>query len=372
MLSVQQKALQIAIQIHVPAVIWGSSGIGKSASFRALGAPLGAAVVVEPLASKEPSDFTGLPVVIDGVVRFVPTAWAKNVQKLAKENLWVLVVLDELNRVYPMVQNAALAVISDHRIGEEILPANVSFAVAANPPGQGNSAVELDIALANRFIHITWRASAKVWTEGMLSGWQNIEVLKVPVNWREQYYADAVKLVTDFITAVPSALENEPTEATPQNRAWPSPRTWDYATQLLAAAFAVHAEPALMREVIKSAVGDATTKEFWQWYTKRNLLAPEVVLENPLGIELPGKSYQLFMLVDAIIDAVRTNATEYRYAQAWKLLERIANEGKKEVSAGVAIPLARLGRQHQFPPPKNIQLFADTIQRITAELESEE
>ncbi|MGH3842597.1 MAG: AAA family ATPase [Pseudonocardiaceae bacterium] len=80
--AVVREALTVSVAAGVPVVLWGSPGTGKTSVVRALGASLGCPVEVVIGSLREPSDFAGLPVVVDGGVRMGgtslhrwPTGW---------------------------------------------------------------------------------------------------------------------------------------------------------------------------------------------------------------------------------------------------------------------------------------------------------
>ena len=61
----------------VPVLLWGSPGTGKTSAVVALGEALGWPVETVIGSIREPSDFAGLPVVVDGSVHLSPPGWAR-------------------------------------------------------------------------------------------------------------------------------------------------------------------------------------------------------------------------------------------------------------------------------------------------------
>ncbi len=66
------QALAVSVTAGVPVLLWGSPGTGKTSVVRALGESLGWPVEVVVGSIREPTDFAGLPVVVDGGVRLAP------------------------------------------------------------------------------------------------------------------------------------------------------------------------------------------------------------------------------------------------------------------------------------------------------------
>src|ERR1700735_4273062 len=124
------EALSISVQAGVPVLLWGSPGTGKTSVVRALGESLGWPTEVVIGSIREPADFAGLPVVINGAVQMAPPLWAR---RLA-EGGHGLLFLDELTTAPPAVQAAMLRVVLERVVGDLALPEGVRIVAAANPP----------------------------------------------------------------------------------------------------------------------------------------------------------------------------------------------------------------------------------------------
>lgn len=111
-MSSVSEALSISVQAGVPVLLWGSPGTGKTSVVRALGEALGWPTEVVIGSIREPADFAGLPVVIDGAVQMAPPLWAR---RLAASGHGLL-FLDELTTAPPAVQAAMLRVVLE-RVG---------------------------------------------------------------------------------------------------------------------------------------------------------------------------------------------------------------------------------------------------------------
>src|SRR5918911_3498866 len=125
------EALAVAVSARVPVLLWGSPGTGKTSAVSALGHALGWPVEVVIGSIREPSDFAGLPVVIDGAVRLAPPVWA---QRLCEAERGLL-FLDELTTAPPAVQAAMLRVVLERVVGDVRLPAAGGRVAAGEPPG---------------------------------------------------------------------------------------------------------------------------------------------------------------------------------------------------------------------------------------------
>ena len=74
--DVAAGAMAVAVGSGIPVLLWGAPGTGKSSVVRDLAERLGWPCEVVIASIREPSDFAGLPVVVDGGVRFAPPTWA--------------------------------------------------------------------------------------------------------------------------------------------------------------------------------------------------------------------------------------------------------------------------------------------------------
>jgi MoxR-like ATPase len=150
--EVTNEALAIAVMAKVPVLLWGSPGTGKTSAVRALGESLGWPVEVVIGSIREPSDFAGLPVVVDGMVAMAPPSWARRLAAAERG----LLFLDELTTAPPAVQAVMLRVVLERVVGDVALPDGVRVVAAANPPEEAADGWELAPPLANRLVHLEW------------------------------------------------------------------------------------------------------------------------------------------------------------------------------------------------------------------------
>ncbi|WP_150254632.1 VWA-like domain-containing protein [Nocardiopsis deserti] len=127
--SAVRTALALAVRADLPVLLWGAPGTGKTSAVAALGRALELPVEVVVGSVREPSDFSGLPVVRDDGTWFAPPRWA---ERLAARGLGLL-FLDELTTAPPAVQAAMLRVVLERAVGDLDLPEGVRVVAAANP-----------------------------------------------------------------------------------------------------------------------------------------------------------------------------------------------------------------------------------------------
>src|SRR5947207_5839743 len=96
-------ALGTAVSARVPVLLWGAPGTGKTSAIRAMAAVKMWACETVIASIREPSDFAGLPIVVDGSVRFAAPTWAR---RLAAGDQPGILFLDEISTAPPAVQAA--------------------------------------------------------------------------------------------------------------------------------------------------------------------------------------------------------------------------------------------------------------------------
>jgi hypothetical protein len=357
----QEKVLAIALATDVPVLLWGEPGIGKTATIRSLGQSLGLHVETVIASLHEPSDFLGLPVpdLERDRTRFLPPEWFRRLEEAGTGILF----LDEISTAPPAVQAACLRLVLERSLGSRTLPPGVRIVAAANPPSLAAGGFELSPPAANRFCHIDWRApSAEAWAAGLLQGFPVPEI-PIPKDW-EKFLPLARSLVGGFILARPQLLLRVPEDPEQLGRAWPSPRSWEMASRMLAGALALDSQDeGLISLAVGSCVGLGPGQELAAFVIE-GLLDPREALENWEGIELPTRADRLFVLVGSVSGLVTQEQDKEKrselWIRAWKLFGRVQREtGQADVVLIGARPLfelyrslARSGKQLPIEPVK--------------------
>lgn len=333
-------AIQIAVQARIPVFLWGMPGTGKTKNTEAFSRILDERLWVVILSIREPSDQGGLPVIRPEGVTMEPPRWAKELVQ-AKHGI---VFFDEFNTAPPTTQSSALRVIYGGWAGDEKLPEDTSFIAAGNPPETSTGAYDLTSAIANRWVHFNWKPEPAAWCDGMVAGWPDPHVTRLPRNWQDMI-ATKRGIFASFIRIRPDLLDAMPEDPAAQGRAWPSRRTWDMSAILTAAAAAAgHPEKSeVTRKLISGCVGDSAAREFTNWYVKLDLRNPEEYLANPQDTPLPRRQDQVMATLDAIASASLDRRHKKkdqirRYEAAWVVIGRVARENKPDI----VIPAARV------------------------------
>jgi len=191
----------------LPIFIWGPPGIGKSSVVREVAKELGIGFIDLRLSLLESVDLRGLPRHENGKVM-----WSRPVF-IPEEGRGIL-FLDELNTALPDVQNAALQLLLDRRIGEHKLGDGWFMIAAGNSREDGAHVYQLSSAVVGRMAHL------KIGIEDVTSG----EAVDEWCEWAMRNDID--ERVISFIKNFPNMLlDMGPVKADPE-APYPSPRTW--------------------------------------------------------------------------------------------------------------------------------------------------
>jgi MoxR-like ATPase len=343
-----RAALAIAVGARVPVLLWGGAGLGKSSAVREMAAAAGLLCETVIASIREPSDFAGLPVVAeDGkAVSFAPPSWA---QRLSSAGRGVL-FLDEISTAPPAVQAALLRVVLERTVGDLSLPDDISVVAAANPPEQAADGWDISPPLANRFCHLDWDLQASEWADGILAGFTQPAVPALP---GPKMVAEAIAAranVGAFVAARPQLLHAHPGNESAAGRAWPSPRSWDMAARLLAAAQISGAAEKVVTLLVAGAVGPAAAAEFLAWREDLDLPDPETVLRDPASFRLPDRGDRAYAALAAVTAAVIANNTASRWEAAWQAIAAATRTSQSDIAVAAVRSLIAHRPEGAVPP----------------------
>jgi hypothetical protein len=350
-----------AVDAGVAPLLWGEPGIGKTSLLEHTFNRWGYDTQVITGNVREPSDFAGLPVrQDDGTVAFAPPSWAVQAHHADK----AVVVLDELSTSTPAVQAAMLRVVLDRIAGDFRLGDHVRFIAAANPPEQAADGYDLAPPLANRFLHLDVKADHDNWITGMTLGWDaatpDVSSLKVITEGVAQREAHMKSLVASYISHRPNMLSQVPTDAMTAGRAFPTPRTWDFAARVLAR---LHDNDNAARTLaLKGLIGEGAAREFLVWVREADLPNPAEVLKDPAVYSWSDTRIdRTFAVLNGVVAYVGTRDLNQRLVDAtFDVLVAAADCGRSDLTAAAWSRLQKVPGISEYQVPARFAAAVST------------
>lgn len=225
----------------LPILFEDEPGTAKSSVIEAYAVRCGLPCEVLSPGERGEGAFGVVPVPVKGIMTYPRPDWSDRMTECG------LVFVDEVTTAPKMLQAPMLGLVAAKRIGSHQLGPRVRVLGACNPVAQAANGHDLSPPLANRFGWIHWGApSVEEHTAYMLGaasghGGDAIDALAEETRVMEAWgpaYARAVGLETAFLGAMPDQKNRCPkANDASASRAWPSDRTWEYATRALAASY---------------------------------------------------------------------------------------------------------------------------------------
>jgi MoxR-like ATPase len=275
-----------------PAFIWGPPGVGKSAIVAQLAADRGLQLVDIRAPLLDPTDLRGIPAVVgDRAEWFAPSFLPREGAPPG------ILFFDELNAAPPIVQASLYQLVLDRRIGEYRLPDGWRIVAAGNREQDRSVVYRMPDALANRFVHLEFAPSFDDWRAWAVRRQLNPMVIAFLSLRRELLHK-------------PGSTE----------RAFPTPRSWEIAADILDAYGAGLAAD----DALAGTVGRGAAIEL-QKFIQSELSVAEIesVLAAPDTAPLPTKISSLYVLVSNIARRATDDAAR---AVAGRLLSRLPLE----------------------------------------------
>ena len=160
-------------EVDLPMLIFGSPGVGKSQQVHQAAGEDDLLIDLR-LNSLEAIDMRGLPIIKkDENKNPVAVEWfrpefltgEKGIVANGKRYTKGIVFLDELNTAQPSVQNPALQLVLDRKIGQHILPRSWYICAAANRAEDRAHTYPLSAALLDRFAIYDYSPDHHTWTK---------------------------------------------------------------------------------------------------------------------------------------------------------------------------------------------------------------
>lgn len=342
----------------LPLILWGFPGVAKSSIFRKLAKAWSMPIEVLSPSSRGEGAFGVTPVPKADRMTYPRPDWTDKFEGTGRG----IVFVDEMNLAASHYAGALLGLVQDRIIGSHRLGPKIRVVAAANPTdlAAASGGWDLSAPAANRLGHIDWTPpTAAEWCEWLLlsidedilsgeAGDAGDEEARVEAVWPEAW-AYARGIVTGFLTAHSSHLLSMPKNATDTGKAWPSPRTWEYATRAIASSECHRLTTAERDEFIAAFIGQGATLEFVSWLAKADLPDSAALLDGKVTWKHKKSRLDISTAVfgSAAATVVGTSHPEQKKARSevlWKLLSQAADDAPDII----IVPAKTLVRDRAF------------------------
>jgi hypothetical protein len=367
-MNATHEAISIALQADIPIIYWDTPGTGKSKFIDSLFRALHYENETVNANTKEPSDIGGIPIVVGKDCFLAAPGFVKRAADRAAKGEKTGIFFDDLSCATPVMQGALLAVILErHAADVKLDKCYVRMIAAANPIDCASGGFDFTPALANRFVHISGKFDAQEWAEGALGGFPDPVVRLLPENWKQDFLPAARAEVASYIhTNLAMANPPLPVDEVARGGAFPTPRSWEWAWTLLAAARSVGygIEHQVTGLLLSGAIGDGAAIGFLTYSRELDLPDPETLLEKPeLLNETRGD--RLYAILGSVVAAIISKPEPKRWVRAWDVLARACDLNNADVGAAAARSLMKAR-----PPRATIDAAAKSMGKFKPVLQA--
>jgi len=309
--------LAIVSQAGVPGLTEGVPGVGKSSVVFQWSRFLGRDLMYLIGSTHAPEDFSGIPFVSECKKFFMqtPPMWAA---RLARPG--AILFIDELTTVPPSVRAALLSMLTERRLGDLQIHPDTMILSACNPSHMAPNASPLERSMANRFFHWGWEHDKKAWGDGMLSEDDNFQPRWIPVlppDWR-RFKSQVGASIVAYTNKNSGELVSVP--KSDEEMAFPTPRTWKYLRDCLAAATAVNAPKPIMSKIAYGLVGKQTGSNYIRFVGQQDLVDPETAIKEPDVFKHDKKRADLTVtLLTSVVTCIKREYSQERMDSAIEL-----------------------------------------------------
>ncbi len=275
-----KKTLDAILEKEIAIFVWGHPGIGKSSLIRQTAQEKNLEFIDLRLSLLDPTDLKGIPFFDKEQQRAV---WAPP-SFLPHEGEGIL-FLDELNAAPPSVQASAYQLILDRAIGEYRLPKGWKIVAAGNLEDDHGINYKMPAPLANRFIHLEMDLDVDEWCDWAYKNGVDIRIIS-------------------YIRYKNEALF----EFDPEQKAFPTPRSWAFASEILKSALGGNT----LLETLSGSIGEERSIDFLNFAKAAHAL-PNI--ENIFAgneTETPTDERTLYVLSSLLVSTYLNHPSEER------------------------------------------------------------
>lgn len=267
-----KRTLLTAISNNLPVLVKGAPGVGKSDIVAQVAAELEMDLLVSHPVVSDPTDFKGLPGIVDGKAEFLPFG---DLRKLVETKKPTIAFLDDLGQAPACVQAAAMQLILARRVNGHKVSDKVVFVAATNRREDRAGVTGILEPVKSRFATILeLEVSMEEWVEWALNN-------------------DVPAELIGFVYYRPELLTKGAATADIVNH--PCPRTITFAGKLIQAGLK-------SIEVLAGAIGEAAAVELVGFLKIHDSL-PDIdgILKEPQKAPIPSDPATMYAVVSALI-----------------------------------------------------------------------
>lgn len=273
-----QKLLSFSFQNHFPVLIKGKPGIGKSDIVSQAAIDAGAELIISHPVVSDPTDYKGLPFVVNGQAEFLPFG---ELNRLINADKLTVFFLDDLGQASTSVQAACMQLLLARRINGHKVSDFVTFVAATNRREDKAGVGGLLEPVKSRFSTIVeLNVDTNDWVIWALNNSMPTELIS-------------------FIQFRPEMLDNFVASKDIVNS--PCPRTVAYVGKMMNAGLSV--SDSYFFEIVNGATGEAFAREFTE-YLKVYLSLPSInqIILDPVNSPVPAELSGKYAISGAIAD----------------------------------------------------------------------
>jgi len=247
--------VEATLGAEISVMLRGHPGVGKSSLAAEVAGRMGLPLVDIRLAQRDPAELAGVyfPDRRRKVLSLFPPEW---VRRACKEP--VLVFLDEINAaVTRLHQAAAYQIVLERRVGPFAFHPGTRVLAAGNLEEDNAIVASLSSALCNRFAHYTLRVNARAW-----------------LRWGAHEGLDETVLAYIGNAGEEALYDNN------GDHAFPTPRSWEMASRMVAAT-----PPGLRRQAVAACVGPGAAERLHAFTRILGRIKPERIIRQGLSLD---------------------------------------------------------------------------------------
>ena len=273
------EALHALIGERVPLHIWGACGVGKSQIVAQVATDLDYDFLDVRAVQLDPVNLRGLPRIAADQTEWVPPKFLPAGGK-------GILFLDELTSAPQMTQAGCYQLVLDRKLGEYKLPDEWVVIAAGNPASERGVHFAMPRPLRNRFVHLELEADLDDWCKWAVKACVRPEIIA-------------------FLRFKPDLLHTA--DATSDANAWPTPRSWEMASNVLSG-IARRQKTTLLSgtsefeaQLLDGTVGQAAASELVAFLRLfRQLPSIDEILLNPATAPLPTETSAQISIATAL------------------------------------------------------------------------